>query len=161
MVPFLKVLMISLGGLGKKGCLLGLQLGKGVQEVMAEENGVDDSDDCVSIGPGLGFVRVVSDIRPCTDPTRLYPVQEASQTRSDGTKVVRISSSVRYRPSLGGEGSGTDRVLTRVPESYPDHQPPRKSASKPPLRANQPDDWLSWLLWLSGGAHRWSTISVT
>jgi hypothetical protein len=50
MVPFLKVLMISLGGLGKKGCLLGLQLGKGVQEVMAEENGVDDSDDCVSIG---------------------------------------------------------------------------------------------------------------
>jgi hypothetical protein len=114
-----------------------------------------------SFGSGLGFVRVVSDIRPCTDPTRLYPVQEASQTRSDGTKVVRISSSVRYRPSLGGEGSGTDRVLTRVPESYPDHQPPRKSASKPPLRANQPDDWLSWLLWLSGGAHRWSTISVT
>src|SRR5271170_2827331 len=41
------------------------------------------------------------------------------------------------------------------------HQPPRKSASEPPLRANQPDDWLSWLLWLSGGAHRWSTSHMT
>src|SRR5277367_4077664 len=69
---------------------------------------------------GLGFVRVVSDTSPCTDPTRPYPVQEASQVRSDATKVVRISSSVRYRCSFRGAMSGPDRVLSRVPDFYPD-----------------------------------------
>jgi hypothetical protein len=40
---------------------------------------------------GLRFVRVVSDICPCTDPTRHYSVQEAARGRPDTTTVGRIS----------------------------------------------------------------------
>src|SRR5277367_2624400 len=44
---------------------------------------------------GLGFVWVVSDTNPCTNPIRQYPVLEGTQVWLDTMKVRHISSFVR------------------------------------------------------------------
>ena len=67
---------------------------------------------------GLGFVPVVSDTDPCTDPTRQYPVPEGTQARLNTMKVRRISSFVRSQTKVRAFLSGTDRDLCRVPEIY-------------------------------------------
>ena len=70
--------------------------------------------------PGLGFVRVVSDISPRTDPTRQYPAQE--HLKSDPILQKSCGSQLQSGTDAASEEKGPvpTGVLGRVPESYPD-----------------------------------------
>ena len=69
--------------------------------------------------PVLGFVRVVSDICPCTDPTRHCSVREESRGRPDTTTVGQISGLSGTDPVSDEKGP----VPTEIYVGYPRFTP--------------------------------------
>ena len=72
---------------------------------------------------GLGTVRVVSDIDPCTDPTRQSPVQE--NLKSDPIRYKSCGFQVQSGTEVASEHKGP--VPTEICIGYPGFDPTSNS----------------------------------